>query len=161
VTGARIGRLLASPFYQSIQSIVHVRQQVETVEGRLTGVEIDEIVSDPRLLPVSDLEELALWAPAEILLKTTPSERVIIFVDALDELAGRAAAQDVDLMRWLRDLQELPENIRFVLTSRPSDALDAFVEKQAPFVARVELDPRDERIKSDVAAYTRALASER
>ena len=64
VTGARIGRMLASPFYQTV---VRVRQQVGSLGGRLTGLEIDELVSDPRLLSVSDLEALALRTPAGVL----------------------------------------------------------------------------------------------
>lgn len=166
VLGARIGRMMASPFYQTV---VRVRQDVQSLGGRLTGLEIDELVSDPALLSVSDLEALALRTPAEILLRTHPDIHLVILVDALDELAkyrtsggGRRyeSAQDSDLGTWLHDLAPLPANVQFVLTSRPGEALEAFVEKQAPFVARITLDQTDQHIQDDIGDYTRMLAAE-
>lgn len=168
VVGVKVERMLASPFYQKV---LEVRQQIRQIRGRVTGFQISEYVVDPRLLSLSDLQEMALIYPARTLLTTSPAERIIILVDALDEIryqtnalgreaalgTGREAGQRT-LLDWLTSAPELPSNIRFVLTSRPHDnLLDHFTGKQGRWLERLTISPEDNRVRKDLRAYVDGL----
>jgi hypothetical protein len=56
VVGAEIGKILASPFHSIVAQI---QQQIEQVEGSVVGLRIAEMVIEPRLLELADLQYLA------------------------------------------------------------------------------------------------------
>jgi hypothetical protein len=154
--GAEVERVIASPFYQQT---VRIRQQVERNKGAVVGLRVGEWVVDPSLIPLSDLQNLALIDPATSLLALRPEEKIVILVDALDELRYHHA--DQTLLQWLTNCPQLPRNIRFVLTSRPPDqALIAFSEKQRPFVQTLTLGARADLVKKDLELYVGRLVTE-
>lgn len=154
VVGARIGKIRASPFQQVA---VRITQRVQQNQGRLVGLEVDEWLADPRLLDTEDLHEMALFRPARNLARLQPERRIVILVDALDEL--RYHALDNDILAWLTNCPPLAENIRFVLTSRPSQgALRTFADKQGDSVRAMELDAADSRVRAELTAYAAGLA---
>ncbi len=151
ITAAEIERLVASPF---IQGAIQIRQEVERLEGEVTGLRVAEWIAEPRLIPVDDLQHLALLDPAA----AQKPELVVILIDALDELRYHPCEQDV--LRWLETLSALPDNIRFVLTSRPDDALlrglrDRQGGQLREIAVRTERPEMRAALDRDVQAYAR------
>jgi hypothetical protein len=118
-TAARIEELRASPFYRVA---LLVEQEIRHVAGKATALEISRLVSEPRLLQMQDLQYLGLLDPAWLLAQTDPEARIVVLVDALDEL--RYSPAEPDILRTLRELPEMPPNLRFVISSRPEAFLD-------------------------------------
>lgn len=170
MVGVKVERMLASPFYQSV---LEVRQKVGLNRGRVTGLHVREYVSDPRLLSLSDLQEMALVYPARALLAARPDERIVILVDALDEVRyqaeegglhaapgeGREPARRT-LLDWLASAPELPPNVRFVLTSRPHDSLlDNFTDKQRLSLESFAISPEDDRVRAELRGYVGGIVA--
>jgi hypothetical protein len=158
--GAEVARLLASPFYRTT---ISVRQQAEQDLGRVVGLRIGEWVTDPRLLPLSDLQFMALIDPAEALLRAQPDEQIVILVDALDEVRYRETVGNAEgtLLHWLATCPELPSNVRFILTSRPDDELLArFRGVQRPWLRELAIGPDDVDLRAELRAYTLQLTHE-
>ena len=153
VIGARVERISASPFHQKIFRIV---QRVRQTRGSLVGLNIGEWTVDPRLIELDDLQEMALFAPARTLLRLRPKARIVILVDALDELVFGQNGQT--LMAWLSDCPQLPENLRIVLSSRPTHGqLVTFISKRAASLSLLPLRADDNRVRADVKSYSEAL----
>lgn len=149
VVGARIERLRASPFHQTV---VRITQRVREAQGSLTGLSVGEWIADPRLIELDDLQELALLAPARILARLDPRARVVILVDALDELAFGEG--EGNLLDWLANGPSMPENVRIVLSSRPTHRwLDPFVSRRADTLCHLRLGADDQRVRRDVSTY--------
>ncbi|WP_212911486.1 ATP-binding protein [Streptomyces sp. TS71-3] len=146
--GIRIADLTASPFHRTAtlaleQRVTHV------VSGSVSGIEIGTATLEPRLLEPDNLAHLALIDPAEVLLAEDPDARIVILLDALDELAGRHA----DLLDWLVRGPELPRNVRLVLTSRPHPALEPLRLSRAHRLHEVAIDPGSPQVHDDLAGY--------
>ena len=153
--GAEVKKILASPFYRQIMQI---KQQVERNQGRLIGIRIGEWVVEPRLLPLHDLQYMALINPASAMLKRDPNGQIVILVDALDELRYHDTEQT--LLSWLTNSPKLPRNVRFVLTSRPPDiAVAAFGEKQKPYLRTLTIASQDNRVRTDLQNYIKKLVA--
>jgi len=138
--GVDINKLIASPFYKKV--MIKVKQTVQQAGGSAVGIRIDTIISDPRLLPLDDLQHLALFSPARRLAKP-----LVILVDALDELRYHDTGHSI--LEWLTSIPigDLPPNLRFVLTSRPPDlALDIFSRQKEKSINRISLK-LDEQIE--------------
>ncbi|WNM59732.1 WD40 repeat domain-containing protein [Candidatus Nitrospira allomarina] len=151
--GAEIERILVSPFYQQV---VQIQQDIERLQGKVTGLRVGEYVLEPRLVPVADLQYMALIDPARALFKLDPSQQIVILVDALDEIRYHQATDN--LLTWLTNAPELPPNVRFVLTSRPPDgAVSTFQDKQTSWVRPFELQESDGRVQQDLESYLKQL----
>lgn len=138
VKGLRIGRLRLSPFFQYV---IDVKLRANIVAGTLTGVEIDQIedaIRDPAILA-----QFALYGPAAALLKQQPHAQISILIDALDEL--NAAEQS--LLNWLERCGMPPENVRFIVASRPGLHLDRLVQSHRPWGHTITL-PRSPTIQA-------------
>jgi tetratricopeptide (TPR) repeat protein len=156
LVGAEIERVLSSPFRRSV---VRVQQEVRHGAGTLTGLRIGELVSDPRLVPLADLQFMALIDPARALLGAEPDARLVLLLDGLDELRHRSPG--ANLLDWLATCPALPTNVRIVTTCRADDALLAHLRTaQAGTLEELALDPDDTSLRDDVATYARALARE-
>jgi hypothetical protein len=81
--GAEVKRLTASPFYQKI---LQIEQQVQTNQGKIIGLRVEELVIETRLLSAEDLLHLALIYPAQALQRIDPTRQIVILIDALDEI---------------------------------------------------------------------------
>ncbi len=156
IVGAEVDRLLASPFRQKI---VDIRQQVDSNEGRLTSLRVGEWVTEPRLLALSDLQYMALINPATTLLNRSPGTRLVILVDALDELRYRDTSQS--LLHWLAACPPLPANVRVVLTARRDEALLAELRAaQRPWLQELVMEQHKTDVAGDLQAYADRLAGE-
>jgi hypothetical protein len=133
--GAEIDKLFTSPFYQKV---IQIQQEVNCNQGNVTGIRIREGYADNRSLPIENLQYWALIDPALALRQLDPNQRIVVLVDALDELRYRDAEKS--LLKWLADCPELPSNLRFILTSRPDDALlNNFRGSQQPWLHQMAI----------------------
>ena len=160
--GVTIDDLVVSPFHETAMhaadrdpALLDVKQRAGRVRGTMTGVRIGTARLEPRLLEPHNLAYLALWAPAKALLKQNPAARIVILLDALDD-AARSGEGD-GLINWLSAGTPLPPNVRVVITSRPHRALDLL--RQRPMLTRIELDPDDTRVRSDLVEYAETALS--
>lgn len=151
--GAEVGRILASPFHQTV---IDVQQQVRRARGSVAGVRVREWVMDPRRLDVADLENMALSDPARALLRSDPEQRIVVLLDALDELLDDA---DDQLFSWLAGLPDVPDNVRLVVASRPASRLSLIAERQAGRCERVDIDTSDTRVRDDLVQYASELVT--
>ncbi|MCZ7567021.1 MAG: hypothetical protein M5U01_00275 [Ardenticatenaceae bacterium] len=155
--GLEVRRLIGSPFRRAALEII---QEVERAEGRVTGLRVGEWVTDPRLIPLDDLQHLALFDPAATLRREAPDVRIVLPIDALDEL--RYQDPEGNLLAWLANLPPLPANLRLVLTSRPDDdLLRTLRRKQADQLRELFLDLDNPEvgagIHADLTAYAHHL----
>jgi hypothetical protein len=154
--GAEVKRLTASPFYQKV---LEIEQQVRRTEGKAVGLRVEELVIESRLLSVEDLLQLVLIAPARALERTDPAKQIVVLIDALDEIRYHPTAGDI--LAWLTNCPALPENIRFVLTSRPPDeALGLFRTKQGEWLAELPIAETDKNVNQDVQIFVTKLIAE-
>jgi hypothetical protein len=157
VVGAEVQRLIASPFYQTV---LEIEQQVRTNRGSVAGLRIEELVVEPRLLPAEDLLHLALIHPARALQRIDSRRRIVILIDALDEIRHHATAENI--VAWLTSCpDDLPQNLRFVLTSRPTDeSLALFCARQGSRVARLTIAEDDPNVQREVEQFVARLVEE-
>jgi tetratricopeptide (TPR) repeat protein len=150
--GISVDELYTSPFYQTSLS---VRQDAETIEGKLTGVSIKKLVADARLLPNEKLQYLGLFDPAKILSKADATAKIIILIDGLDELRFSHIVDDI--LKWLSGLgiSEIPSNIRFVIASRPLEEhnLNILRERFGKSLREVEVDTSSKNVQEDLHSY--------
>ncbi len=146
-TAVRIDELRASPFYSVA---LRVEQEIQWVAGKATAVEISRLVSDARLLQMQDLQYLGLLDPARLLAQTDPEVRIVVLVDALDEL--RYSPAEPDILRVLRALPEVPSNLRFVISSRPEAFLGRLLSRSDAH--ELLLDVAGVENQADLRAYT-------
>ncbi|MGW0521313.1 hypothetical protein [Crossiella sp. NPDC003009] len=149
VVGVRIEDLTASPFHRT--AVLEVEQRLGGVAGSVSGVEIGRANLEPRLLEPDNLAHLALLDPAEALRRLDPAARIVILVDALDELAGSS------LLDWLAGGPELPSNVRLVLSSRPHAELGPL--RSARALTEVPIDPGAAQVRADLLAYAAKVLS--
>jgi hypothetical protein len=154
--GAQVDRLLASPFYQAV---LEIHQQVQAAGGKLIGLHVGEWVSDPHLIPLSDLLAMALIEPARVLLKLQPDLRLVILVDALDEL--RYHSEGAQFLSWLAGLPILPPNLSILLTSRDDPALLSNLRSsQQPGLIELLLSAEEPHVREELQRYALRLAQE-
>jgi hypothetical protein len=154
--GAEVKRLIASPFYQSV---LEIEQQVRKAHGRVVGLRVEDLIIEPRLLSTEDLLHLALLLPAAGVERTDPEQKIVILIDALDEIRYQQTSNNI--LSWLTNCPELPDNVRFVLTSRPSDEqLKLFCSKQASSLSYLHIAESDAHVKQDIEQFVTSLLSE-
>jgi hypothetical protein len=150
VVGIEADEIQASPF---VQTAFLVEQHAEQVDGELIGAKIRRLRLEPRLLEPANLAQLALAAPAKVLLDTEPTAQIVILLDGLD-IATRADHGSA-LFRWLCE-GVLPKNVKLVITSRPTaDADDLMAMRGREHVKVIKVDPADERVRADLVMYAR------
>lgn len=150
LVGVTVEDLYASPFYQSSVAF-QVEQDVTVAAGQQEGVTIKRVISDPHLLDVEKLQFLALFGPAQVLLAEAPEARIVILVDALDELRQYRGEQSI--LNWLAGCPELPPNVRFVLTSRPDPLLSLLRGRQGVWLVEQRIDPAAEQVQNDLRRF--------
>jgi acetyl esterase/lipase len=147
--------LRVSPFYQTS---VRVEQDVALVSGELQGLSVKRMVAEERFLELSNLQHLALLDPARVLGRDDPTARIVVLVDALDELRYTSGRDTI--LDWLVSCPELPQNVRFLLTTRPDEALLAtFRNRQGRWLREESIDPQEKEVQSDLHRYTMAIVS--
>lgn len=156
VVGAKIDRLIASPF---CRGVVEIQQYVGAGNGNVVGLRIEEFASG-RMLEPEDLLQLALIEPARALQQIDPIRQVVVLVDALDEI--RYHRTENNILSWLTNCPspQLPSNIRFVLSSRRDDAaMRLFCDKQERYLRVLRMED-DARMEADAQTYVSNLVRE-
>ena len=161
VVGVEVERLIASPFHKTL---IRVTQDIQTAGAPVAGIRIEEWVATPRLISLDDLQNLALLDPARAFARQRPDARIVILIDALDELRYQKPGEQRDqqpdegLLAWLESLPELPDIIRIVMTSRPADAMLALLrQKQRPYLRELTISATDQLVKGDLETYAKRL----
>jgi WD40 repeat protein len=160
VVGVRIEDLQVSPFYDTA---LHVEQEGGRVDGAIAGVEAGRVVAHERLLDLQTLQYLALIDPARVLLEEDDAARIVVLVDALDEI--RYAPRGEDVLSWLASCPELPENVCFVLTARrDNDLLAPFRAAKQSELREISIDPESpgqhELIRDDLTRFLDGFTAE-
>ena len=104
------------------------------------------------------LQYLALLDPADALAGLDRDARIVVLVDALDEVLRFRGAMSV--LDWLEQAPEVPSNVRLVLTSRPHPRLDQLVDVRAGQVELLKIDPGSEDVKADARTFARRALTE-
>lgn len=152
VVGIKIDDLQVSPF--QLTATLEVQQRIGDVGGSVSGIEIGTAQLEPRLLDPDNLAHLALIGPAQVLAEQAPEARIVILLDALDEIADEDLAAPRDgLLRWLARSPELPENIRIVLMSRPHSGLRLLRSAREERLTEVVIDPGSAQVGDDLRQY--------
>jgi hypothetical protein len=152
VVGVKIDDLQVSPFYHTA---IRVRQSVASLAGSLIGLEISRATLEPRLLELGALSHLALLDPASVLARKLPDEKIVVLIDALDEVMTMLGTMTV--LDWLETVEELPPNIRFVLSSRPHPRLATLGGIRGSSLEIVHIDADSDRVAKDVRLFATTL----
>ena len=156
VIAAEVDRIVGSPFYQTI---LEIRQQVERAHGSVVGVRVSEWVTDPRLIPLADLTAMALLDPLAALQREQPSAKVVVLIDALDDVTVTGGEHRETVFDWLCAVGELPSNLGVIVTSRPNTQVRVFADRQRDRVRELTIRPGDERVDVDLRTYVRDLVT--
>ncbi|MEH2535139.1 WD40 repeat protein [Bradyrhizobium sp. AZCC 1614] len=148
VAGVRIKNLRASPFRRTA---IHVQQDIGRLGGDSVALDVLHATTEPRLLEPETLGYLALLDPALALARLKPTERIVILVDALDELSGSRSEETI--IDWLEDSEELPANVRIVISSRPTERLRSFCETRRKAVRKITLDTSSPEVLRDARNF--------
>jgi hypothetical protein len=105
-TGLAVDDLYISPFYRTA---VDVDQRAGIAGGDLAAVVVKRMVAEKRFLDLDTLQYLAVLDPTQVLAREDPSARIVILVDALDEV--RPAADQRSILDWLTSCPSLPGNV--------------------------------------------------
>jgi hypothetical protein len=149
----RITDLQASPFYRVA---IRAEQEIRHAAGKATGVEIGRLVAEPRQMSMQDLQYLGLLDPADFLNQTNPKARIVVLVDALDELRYSPAEEGV--LRALCKMPDMPHNLRFMVTSRREKFLDKLIDRND--ARELPLAVRSEENRQDLKDYAEANLSD-
>ncbi|WP_433256705.1 WD40 repeat domain-containing protein [Streptosporangium sp. CA-135522] len=157
VTGVRIENLQASPF---LSTSIKVTQAASRVDGTVTGVDIKSATLEPHMLDVGNLQALALGLPAGVLARTEPGERIVIVIDAVDDVRYHGGGSD-SILTWLASCGTLPHNIMIVVTSRHDPPLlQRLRQVHGGALAELNLDAERDRARSDIDLYVGRLVGE-
>lgn len=160
VVGIKIDDLTVSPFHRT--ATLEVEQRMRNVAGRASAVEIGTANLEPRLLDPDNLAHLALIGPAQVLAAQDPEARIVILLDALDEIADDDTTEPrKGLLRWLARSPELPANVKVVITSRPHSGLRLFRAAREDRLTDVVIDAGSPQVVGDLHTYAnRVLETE-
>ncbi|MFE6175301.1 hypothetical protein [Streptomyces sp. NPDC056464] len=158
-TGLEARQITANPFKPLS---VRIRQRVEMLEGRSTGITTDRLDADPELMDPRQLQRLALFDPARALLKKDPGARIVVIIDALDELDEPhvPGLRPDTVTGWLANCPTPPDNVRIMATSRPHPRLREVVLHHGERLHEIHLEPNAAEAVADVRAYAEAVAGD-
>jgi WD40 repeat protein len=146
-----IDRVLISPF---TNLRLRVRTKAEKIAGKLTVVRIGDIVDAAYAAPQA-LYPAALVGPARELAARDPAARIVILLDGVDELRLRDTS--VDVINWLADYPGFPDNVRFVIASRPDEErLHQMTTRRGSKVQQVDMHD----FSADAASLARQVAGD-
>ncbi len=149
MTGLAVEDLLISPFRTTA---IEVQQSAGEVQGSLVGIAAQRMTIDERALDPANLQFMALIDPAAALQRVSPGDRILVFVDALDEL--RFTSTRPNVLDWLATCPELPGNVRVIVSSRADDRLlERFRSSQAPWLVEEVIDATSEQVREDLDRY--------
>lgn len=158
VEGVHAQRLLANPFGRLD---IDVGIKAQRVDGKMRGVDVEEMVLSERLRDPQQLQHLALLDPAKRLLELEPEAMIVILIDALDELRHRTPVSGMNVLDWLADCPALPPNVCIVSTARPDEGfLKLYLGRQQPYLKRHRIDPGSAEVHHDLVEYASRIVQE-
>ena len=159
--GLTVEDLSVSPFYTTS---LRVEQEAGLVAGELAGISVGRLVAEERFLDLENLQYLALLDPAQVLLREEPDARLVLLIDALDELRYRARSERAgrgSTLDWLAACPELPANVRVLLTSRRDERLlDLFRHRQGEWLREWAIDADRRQVEADLERYAASFTAE-
>lgn len=129
---------------------IMVTQRTGDVSGQVAGVVIERLALSGTL--AEDAFIRVIREPLEVLCREDVETRVVIVVDALDETLLYSG--EVGIVSLLARADELPGNVRFLLTSRPDERVEnELVNFDRLFLSAPEYDGLNQQdIRSYVAS---------
>lgn len=153
--GVEVEKIICSPFYKELK-VFSIDQEVGHSRGKLVGLRVKELNIEERLLSTEDLFDLALIEPARVLKRLEPLQILVILIDALDEISYHSTKDNI--LAWLTNCPKLPDNIRFVLTSRPQDEeVRFFSEKVTSRIAELDIVENNVNVTEDIDKFVTKL----
>lgn len=153
-TAIAVRNMVVSPFAHTAFAVL---QDISLLAGKLSGVTIDNLTVEDRLLDVANLQHLALFDPAGAQLRRDPADRIVVLVDALDEV--RFMPEGDSVVDWLATSPDLPANVSLVLTCRQDpDLVSRLEEHLRP--EKIVLLPDDPRVQSDLKQVLRLISAD-
>jgi hypothetical protein len=116
---------------KSSEGLISMRnhQKVYNNAGQVIGYLINELNVGP--MPAEDAFAKVIMRPLQALFQEEPIRQVIILVDGLDESLTFAGPSSI--MSLLAGVKEdLPEGVRFIITSRPEKNVERLLEDYRP-----------------------------
>jgi hypothetical protein len=139
---------------QGIQIQVH--QNVGNAET-VTGVYIDKVVLQD--VSAEDGFLYALANPLRTAAIAEPNRPWFILVDALDE--ATAYGGNTNIVDLLAQVDDLPETVRFLVTSRPDDNIRRYLSGSGLSSYRLDLDYPDKKREAELRALISILLSQK
>lgn len=155
MTGAHVKKFTVSP-RPTDKPKLSIKEKVDRFGplARIIGVYIDEIKMDPE-----PIVRQLLMTPLSKIAKRYPDHQVVVIVDGLDE-AAEYSNTERDILKMLPD-GNLPDNVRFLLFSRPGEHLEAteFMDYAQVFWLSEDIKGnRDPRTIEDACDFIMKLA---
>jgi len=147
VTGRFIQELYTLPFLPLPDRDVVVRVGAALGESKVVGERIGRLIDVTEALSEPELLHVTLLSPLQRLYELHKDEKVIIFIDALDESLSHPGPRIGDIIPRATD-QSFPPNLRFVMTSRPEDYLAGFQSQD-----QLHLSHYVDKTKKDIRNY--------
>ena len=155
VVGRFVEELYRLPFLPAQQDDVQVQVGVATGHSQVIGERIERLVDVTLKLDVLTLLHVALINPLQKIQVLYPTEKVLIFIDALDESLYHPGIKILDILPQDFDA-EFPANLRLVMTSRPSESLDKFRRED-----QLKLDDEEKGYKNENLRDIRVYINDR
>lgn len=126
VVGAEIERLVPLPWHSAR---INVQLKANKIKGETIGLRIKEVIEDYRFLPIETFREIAFFDPIRKLAKQKPDEKVILWIDGLDEeyesfTKNESSTTITSLLPTFEEIYELG-NVIIIASSRPGHHIDS------------------------------------
>jgi WD40 repeat protein len=154
VVGRLIDELHTPLDFLGQEKEVEVKVGIAAGKSKVIGERVKKLVNNALSLPETTLLHIAVLQPLEKLSQLHPDERAVICVDALDEALHHPGVSILDVIPRVGD--DLPSNLRLVMTSRPGGHLVSFREKDL-----LRLDNKDAGYWQETLKDARAYIEKR
>ncbi|WP_257449679.1 hypothetical protein [Archangium lipolyticum] len=164
VVGIDVERYVTVPWRREELNL-HVDLEARWVEGKAIGIRIGELVEEYRHIPLLTFRQMAWFEPLRRLRELAPGQRVVVWIDGLDEdtsLPGPGQGcfeqRIVDILPLGSELAELG-NALLVVTSRRGPHLDRFLRDGAPVLEMDAPEYRGDTAQAIAEFVEQGLAS--
>ncbi len=149
VIGRFVEELYSLPFLPVSQRDINLKVGTASGESKIIGEKIKRLVNDPLFLDEKTLLHIALTQPLQKIQELYPEEKVVIFIDALDESLQHSGTKVVD---FIPKAAECPSNLRLVMTSRLGDHLESFQTQDRLYLDNEQSEYKQKSL-TDAQAY--------
>jgi len=163
VVGIDVERYVTVPWRREEVSL-EVDFEAQRVEGKVAGIRIGELVEEYRHIPLLTFREMAWFEPLRRLRELASGQRVVFWIDGLDEDAPLPGSDPsggqriVDILPLGSELADLG-NALLVVTSRRGPHLDRFQQDGAPVLEVDAPEYREDTERAIAIFMEQGLAS--